>query len=92
MTEREKIIHRMVEKMDGRCDSIYEESEIHPTFMFGRDYLFDLADAALRVIEESAAAVITYDRICDCGQSGYPENSPHSNHPHRKGCPQYAGT
>jgi hypothetical protein len=46
------------------------------------------AEICLEVIEEPRESVEEHNAICTCGQSGYPENSPHSNHPHRDGCPQ----
>jgi len=83
MTERERIIERV-------ADSIAKESKSRRNPLLRIDALA-LAEAALKVIEEPGSKDETYSRICNCGQNGFPESSPHSNHPHREGCPQYAG-
>jgi len=86
MTERERIVEEMAHEM-----------QVARQYMGDRDLVYDrfwviLASAALRVIErKSDPQTADYSRICTCDQSGYPENSPHSNHPHREGCPQYTG-
>lgn len=83
MTERERILDKMslvIREVvwndrfvvDGDPDAVYKRC----------------AEAALQVIEAPRESVEEYSAICTCGQSGYPENSPHSNHPHRDGCPQ----
>ncbi len=84
MTERERIIERV-------ADSIANESKSRRNPLLRIDALA-LADAALRVIESPPSTVEAPTRICNCGQNGYAENSPHANHPHREGCPQYAGS
>ena len=81
MTERERIIEKV-------ADSIAFESKSRRNPLLRVDALA-LAEAALRVIESPAGNEETYSRICNCGQNGFPENSPHSNHPHLEGCPQY---
>jgi len=80
MTERERIIERV-------ADSIANESKSRRNPLLRIDALA-LADVALRVIEEPNSESETYSRICNCGQNGFPENSPFSNHPHKSGCPQ----
>jgi hypothetical protein len=54
----------------------------------GRYICEDLAEAALRVIEAPAVAKNETYAICTCGQNGFPENSPYSNHDHAADCPQ----
>jgi hypothetical protein len=80
MTERERIVKEIADALK----SIGYNDEC-PDVM-------DMADEALRVIERKPdPQKQDYSGSCTCGQSGYPEISPHSNHPHRKGCPQYSG-
>lgn len=81
MTEREQIIERV-------ADSIAKESKSRRNPLLRIDALA-LADAALREIESPQTGQETYLRICNCGQNGFPENSPHANHAHLQGCPQY---
>jgi hypothetical protein len=88
--ERNRILDAMEEEINQallkeKVDDFYTDSAVY--FLSRK-----AAEAALRVIEQPlGSSGETYSRICTCGQSGYPENSPHSNHPHRKGCPQYTG-
>ncbi len=81
MTERERIIERV-------ADSIAKESKGRRNPLLRIDALA-LAEVALRELEAPASKTETYSRICSCGQNGFPENSPYSNHPHETGCPQY---
>lgn len=91
MTERERIVQEMAEEilltyvLDGATESLVPNE-------WEKKVSLAAADAALRVIERKAdPKQADYSGICNCGESGYGENSPHSNHPHRKGCPQYTG-
>jgi len=81
MTERERIIERV-------ADSIAKESKSRRNPLLRMDALA-LAEAALREFETPASRTQTYSRICNCGQNGFPENSPYANHAHLQGCPQY---
>lgn len=84
MTERERLIEKMAYAI---------RQAQHPKVRFlgkpnKENYL--AADAALRVIESPPDALNEKpSRICTCGQNGFPESSPYSNHPHTKDCPQY---
>jgi hypothetical protein len=91
MTERERIKTEIADsilltlQLEGKTETLYPTEDEKRLAM-------TLADDALRVVEaplDSTQEV--YSRICTCQQSGYPENSPHSNHPHKKGCPQWTG-
>lgn len=82
MTERERIVERV-------ADSITKELKSRRNPLLRIDALA-AADAALREIETPFQGQETYSRICNCGQNGFPENSPHANHPHLQGCPQYS--
>jgi hypothetical protein len=90
MTERERILNDMREEiryalLEGGWDVDITEGYVSSISQIA-------AEAALRVIEKKPdSQEESYSGICTCDQSGYPENSPYSNHPHREGCPQYTG-
>jgi hypothetical protein len=85
MTERERIIEKMAMAMR------VTESAMVLAHEKRTDWWEQLADAALRVIEAPPDPADKPTRICNCGQNGFPENSPYSNHPHASDCPQYSG-
>lgn len=84
MTERERILQEIKDALESADATAAAAGEVATTD--------ELAEVALRVIEapvDSQAA--SYDRVCTCSQSGYPENSPYSNHDHAFSCPQFSG-
>lgn len=88
MTPRERLVEQIaeaIEEEDRRVNSRRDSRDQGP--LTPRE----AAEVALRVIERPNRDEKPEYRICNCGQSGYPENSPFSNHPHRKGCPHYTG-
>jgi hypothetical protein len=84
MTERELLLKEITKAiLDSTWFLVPPLSEHEASFV---------AEAALSVVEAPVdVQTHEYTGICTCGQSGYPENSPHSNHPHYEGCPQYTG-
>ena len=83
MTERARLVEKMaVAIRAGMLPKVTHYNKPSPEF-------YAAADMALRVIESPPDPAEKPSRICTCGQSGYPENSPYSNHPHTSDCPQY---
>lgn len=81
--DREDLVNRMAQAIRASYyPNVYFHGDLKPEDLAA-------ADAALRVIEAPADPAEAPSRICNCGQNGFPENSPYSNHPHYEGCPQY---
>jgi len=90
MTERKRILDEMEDGinqafLEAHVDDYYTDWAV-------RTLATIAAEVALEVIERPPdSSKEDYSKGCNCGQSGYPENSPHSNHPHYKSCPEYSG-
>jgi hypothetical protein len=91
MTERERLLNEIAWAIAQRDPVTQPVNDLGEYEVLGMHY--SMADAALKVLEKpgSDSGWFSYV-ICTCGQNGYPENSPHANHPHLEGCPHYNGT
>lgn len=85
MTERERLVEEMAWAIAQRDPVTQPVNDLGECEVLGMHY--NMADAALRVMEKSARNTEPYYVICTCGQNGYPTNSPYSNHAHTEDCP-----